>query len=599
MQLTETVTTGLRFFPELRNVTGEASLCNAPGDPDGGTIALGLLSYVRHIKGVGGSIDIEENNEGTLVIEVDHSKKPDGATRWGFEATLGTLWRRVSDEGGSWKNQAYVYSGERDITGEGPESGVAKSFLEHVDNSDHSFNGWHDHWWGKCRTAFIDNSSSLHGHELLTNVTTYAIDENSQTWGTHETVETIWVDIQKEVDTVAADETQATIKLTPYSKSPSGYAWTSSPAGLVGSGSGDTFTYNPAQSTPGAYTVTCKAVGEPSCADSCVVNIVDVDIEQEEQTSCIHEISASLNLTNGCYSPSGYNWTSAPEGLSGSGSGSTYSYSPTNSNPGTYIVRCESVGAAGCYDECTVNIIKVEFEEEEYEVEWKSSENDNKWDAKDHLTSDSDGDNCTWTISGTPTSTIDSDGVVTFNSSCWYTDETDGKYVITATHNDSSSCSDSTDLIVVGALLCPDVLVQRLNMDVFNLIYGHWWIENGAASYGWWPVGLNEKMGEDATLTETLWNTFTGVDGELNGVTDYGGSATVDPHHGDTPDETIEVWIMSNRTRADAWSALETAASAFSGGWSWPFGNNCHSFQEDMLDAGEYMTESEAEDHFE
>ena len=136
-------------------------------------------------------------------------------------------------------------------------------------------------------------------------------------------------------------------------------------------------------------------------------------------------------------------------------------------------------------------------------------------------------------------------------------------------------------------------------MDVFNLVYGHWWIENEVESYGWWPVGLNEKMGEETELTKTLWNTLTGVDGELNGVTDYGGSATVDPHHGHTPDETIEVWIMSNRTRAEAWSTLKTGANSFSGGWSWPFGNNCHSFQEDMLDAGGYMTESEVENYFE
>lgn len=42
--------------------------------------------------------------------------------------------------------------------------------------------------------------------------------------------------------------------------------------------------------------------------------------------------------------------------------------------------------------------------------------------------------------------------------------------------------------------------------------YGHWWVEFGGESYGWWPkkpVGFIE--------------TFLGVEGEINGITNYKG----------------------------------------------------------------------------
>jgi hypothetical protein len=254
-------------------------------------------------------------------------------------------------------------------------------------------------------------------------------------------------------------------------------------------------------------------------------------------------------------------------------------------------------GGGGFERTIQFNIVKVAFVADGYMAAWKEN---GTFNAKKALTDDSANANVTWTISGHPTATISNDGKVTFSDSYWYTDATDGEYIIRATHTHLYSCTDSTKLVVVGALECSNVLVKRKNKDIFNLEYGHWWLERGSESYGWWPKGLSEKMGEQATLTEQLWNTFTGVEGELNGVTDYrGGTLTRDPHHGDPYDEIIDVYILSHRTRDEAWEDLRTFAQSYEAGWSWPFGDNCNTFQMDMLEAGEYMTESECEELFE
>ncbi len=281
VQLTETVTTAMRVFETRDKYVEQAFMDNAPGDPDGGFAGAGGFTYEECLIDQpypNPPIFTSVNHQGTLIVGLYNNNKPDGAGAWGFVATLGDLYyRKLSLYAGH-------HSSPRTISGTAASAGEhARASLEVINLSEWDFGDWwHQSVGQKIRNVFLSNSPNSWGNQLLINVTTYAIDEDSQTWGSHNAVETIWVDIQKEVDTVAADETQATIKLTPYSKSPSGYAWTSSPAGLVGSGSGDTFTYNPAQSTPGAYTVTCKAVAEPSCADSCVVNILKVELVTPE-----------------------------------------------------------------------------------------------------------------------------------------------------------------------------------------------------------------------------------------------------------------------------------------------------------------------------
>ena len=132
--------------------------------------------------------------------------------------------------------------------------------------------------------------------------------------------------------------------------------------------------------------------------------------------------------------------------------------------------------------------------------------------------------------------------------------------------------------------------------------YGHWWFEIGdprrsdSESYGWWPqdpVGLAETLG--------------GVNGELNGITRFGGTATRDPHHGDTADKSFSATVdfggffgfferelqygsgkgkkCSCVTEDEIKESIREFAKAYSGSWSYPWGQNCHSFQEALLEA--------------
>ena len=58
--------------------------------------------------------------------------------------------------------------------------------------------------------------------------------------------------------------------------------WSSSPAGLSGSGSAGTFTFNPSASTPTSYIVTAQSTLLPICTDTCMVRVLKMDIEQTD-----------------------------------------------------------------------------------------------------------------------------------------------------------------------------------------------------------------------------------------------------------------------------------------------------------------------------
>lgn len=104
--------------------------------------------------------------------------------------------------------------------------------------------------------------------------------------------------------------------------------------------------------------------------------------------------------------------------------------------------------------------------------------------------------------------------------------------------------------------------------------YGHWWFEiDGAESYGWWP---KDHVGLKATLG--------GTEGELNGQSNFGGSAKRDPHDGDgDADQEFHPVVALDDTRTDEQikTCLRDFANAYSGEWRWTFGagQNCHTFQ--------------------
>lgn len=104
--------------------------------------------------------------------------------------------------------------------------------------------------------------------------------------------------------------------------------------------------------------------------------------------------------------------------------------------------------------------------------------------------------------------------------------------------------------------------------------YGHWWMEiDGRESYGWWP---KTSVGR--------WDTLSGIDGELNGQTTFGGSPTRDPHHGDPAEDMFAPVVAANDRRTDAQikDCLRGFARSYTGEWRWTFGagQNCHTFQE-------------------
>jgi len=93
---------------------------------------------------------------------------------------------------------------------------------------------------------------------------------------------------------------------------------------------------------------------------------------------------------------------------------------------------------------------------------------------------------------------------------------------------------------------------------------------NESESYGWWP---------DRQVD--IWDTLTSVPGILNGQppAPFGGTETTDPHDSDIAEVTIQTYVRSHeRTIAEVIIAVRNFANNYSGTWSWPFGQNCHSF---------------------
>lgn len=118
--------------------------------------------------------------------------------------------------------------------------------------------------------------------------------------------------------------------------------------------------------------------------------------------------------------------------------------------------------------------------------------------------------------------------------------------------------------------------MKRKHINLFSTEdrYGHWWFEiEGDESYGWYP---SQPVG--------LIDTLLGTDGELNGQTEYPGTKTEDPHHGDSADEEFHPVTSDDDKRTDAQiqECLRNFSSSYSGEWRWTFGagQNCHTFQE-------------------
>lgn len=107
-------------------------------------------------------------------------------------------------------------------------------------------------------------------------------------------------------------------------------------------------------------------------------------------------------------------------------------------------------------------------------------------------------------------------------------------------------------------------------------LYGHWWVEIGDQSYGWWP-----KKQVD------FFSTISGVDGILN----RGRARDLD--HGKPGDEEFQMIVDKNdkRTPEDVVKLIEIFAKSFKSGWAYPSRpgyDNCHTFQEKMIKKCEF-----------
>jgi hypothetical protein len=175
-------------------------------------------------------------------------------------------------------------------------------------------------------------------------------------------LEVLKIDVDQIDATLCWELTNVTLNLTTDSyDGGGGVTWTSSPSGLSPAfGSGNTLTFNPSNSVPTSYVVTAASSLLPSCTDSCVVDVIKVDIDETNEYKCVSMTNATLNLTDDSYSPDGYAWTWPSSDLSGSASGDTFTYNPSNSTPGTYVVECASSNLTSCSDTCIVNVLSVD-----------------------------------------------------------------------------------------------------------------------------------------------------------------------------------------------------------------------------------------------
>lgn len=125
--------------------------------------------------------------------------------------------------------------------------------------------------------------------------------------------------------------------------------------------------------------------------------------------------------------------------------------------------------------------------------------------------------------------------------------------------------------------MVPNIKILRKDIDLNGEDkYGHWWVEIGKSeSYGWWP---KEAVG--------LVDTVSGVEGELNGQTNFGGTPTQDPHQGDRSNGTnfFNVYTTNGLQTKGVDNKIRDFAKKYSGQWSYPTGQNCHSFQDSFLE---------------
>ena len=119
------------------------------------------------------------------------------------------------------------------------------------------------------------------------------------------------------------------------------------------------------------------------------------------------------------------------------------------------------------------------------------------------------------------------------------------------------------------------ITVKR-NTALAGRSYGHWWVEVGDESYGWWP---SRPVG--------LFAAIRGVPGVLNGLgVDTDATATRDPNHGLPADYEFHPVLLVPDSDDELCARIREFASSFKGEWRWSTRAtmNCRLFQLAMFD---------------
>ena len=125
------------------------------------------------------------------------------------------------------------------------------------------------------------------------------------------------------------------------------------------------------------------------------------------------------------------------------------------------------------------------------------------------------------------------------------------------------------------------VTVKRDNPTLRD-IYGHWWVEAGEQSWGWWPRAVPVGVRQLAR----------GTDGVLNGVGLIGQSGTWsrDAHHGQSAAHSFHPVLVDPVSDDEVAARLGRYALGYSGRWQWAWTrrsehDTCRSFQDGLLRA--------------
>lgn len=125
------------------------------------------------------------------------------------------------------------------------------------------------------------------------------------------------------------------------------------------------------------------------------------------------------------------------------------------------------------------------------------------------------------------------------------------------------------------------VTVKRDN-PTWRDIYGHWWVEAGEESWGWWPRAVPVGVRQLAT----------GTDGVLNGVGLLGRSGTWnrDAQHGQDAAHAFHPVLVEAVPDEQVLARLRAYAHDYRGEWRWAWTrrrehDTCRSFQDGLLRA--------------